>query len=183
MKRNLKGKFSKKQHYKLPYQDNLKVILPFVYLLIIAFTGNYITEAKVFYNNYIKQIYAKRKITIYPHARSYEACREVSHQDEPSITEIPEPRKTIKRVAEEKGFIEWEKLVALAECESSLNGFAMNVNRDGSLDRGWYQFNATYHPEVSTECATDLECSTREAIRVIRERTFNEWVCNRYLDF
>ena len=36
----------------------------------------------------------------------------------------------------------------------------------GSRDRGPWQFNSYFHPEVSDLCAFDLACSAREAFRV-----------------
>ena len=36
----------------------------------------------------------------------------------------------------------------------------------GSRDRGTWQFNSYFHPEVSDLCVFDLACSAREAFRV-----------------
>ena len=117
MKRTLRGKFSKKQHYRLPYQDCLKVPLIFTYLLIIAFSGTYIAEGKEFYNNL--KSYGKTKITIYP--PTYREAREIYYQDESSTEPIRTTGETIeeriRQVFKENG----DEAVAVATCESQLN--------------------------------------------------------------
>lgn len=52
-------------------------------------------------------------------------------------------------------------------------------NGDYGIDRGLWQINSKYHPEVSWECAYNKECSTKEAIRIIKERGFEEWSCGK----
>jgi hypothetical protein len=49
--------------------------------------------------------------------------------------------------------------VRVARCESGLNPKAINVNVGGSRDRGLYQINEKYHPEVSESQAFDPEFS------------------------
>lgn len=51
----------------------------------------------------------------------------------------------------------------------------------GHWDRGLWMFSKYYHAEVSDECAYDAICSTKEAIRVIKSRGWNEWVAYRYV--
>jgi hypothetical protein len=42
----------------------------------------------------------------------------------------------------------WKKAAAIGKAESGGDTHARNVNRDGSVDRGWFQINSKYHPEV-----------------------------------
>lgn len=45
--------------------------------------------------------------------------------------------------------------VAVAKCESALNPKARNINSPTSIDRGLYQINNFYHPEVTDAQADD----------------------------
>jgi hypothetical protein len=62
--------------------------------------------------------------------------------------------------------------VAVAHAESKCDPAARNPNGptrgcpSGSLDRGGWQINDCYHPEVTTACADDLACAAREAFRI-----------------
>ena len=55
--------------------------------------------------------------------------------------------------------------VSLGE-NTSRNLRAVGTNPDGSRDRGPWQINDRWHPEVSDACAFDLACSTGEAYRL-----------------
>jgi len=66
----------------------------------------------------------------------------------------------IRKVAENKG-IDPELAVRVADCESGLNPAAVNLNKDGSKDRGLYQINDKWHPEVSDKIAFDIVLSTQ----------------------
>lgn len=52
-------------------------------------------------------------------------------------------------------------VAAIALAESGGNPNASHVNTDGSIDRGLYQINNRFHPDVSDSCAYDPVCSTR----------------------
>ena len=64
----------------------------------------------------------------------------------------------------------------LIQCESSWNPKAVHQNK-GSVDRGLWQINSYFHPEVSKDCAFDTACSTIEAIKIIKTKGFDEWSC------
>lgn len=64
----------------------------------------------------------------------------------------------------------------LIQCESSWNPKAFHHNK-GSIDRGLWQINSKHHPEISKDCAYDSACSTIEAIRIIKTKGFDEWIC------
>ena len=55
--------------------------------------------------------------------------------------------------------------VAVALAESSGNTKAVNHNSDShhSIDRGLWQINSYWHPEVSESCAFDASCNARSA--------------------
>jgi len=63
-----------------------------------------------------------------------------------SITKLNE---AIIREVAKKECVDPDLAVRVAKCESSLNEKAVNKNSDGSLDRGLFQINNKYHPEVT----------------------------------
>lgn len=56
--------------------------------------------------------------------------------------------KIIRKIATEQG-VDPDIAVRVATCESKLNEKAINTNAQGSRDRGLFQINDKYHPEVS----------------------------------
>lgn len=55
---------------------------------------------------------------------------------------------------------------AIITRESGWNTKAVNVNKDGSRDRGLWQWNDKAWPSISDKCAFDPVCSTLKAIEV-----------------
>lgn len=53
--------------------------------------------------------------------------------------------------------------IAVAMAESGCNPHAVNVNSGGSRDRGLWQMNSVYHPEVSDSCAFQIQCNADAA--------------------
>ena len=51
---------------------------------------------------------------------------------------------------------------------------------DGGESRGLWQINRIYHPEVSDQCAYDVECSTDWALARIMDGYINEWSTWKY---
>ena len=68
--------------------------------------------------------------------------------------------KIIRYIAGQKG-VDADLAVRVAKAESGLSPTAINTNTDGSKDRGLYQINDKYHPEVTDEQAYDIVLSTR----------------------
>jgi len=56
----------------------------------------------------------------------------------------------IRKVAKEEG-VDPDLAVRVAKCESQLDHNAKHINTDGSYDRGLFQINSKFHPEVSDE--------------------------------
>lgn len=82
----------------------------------------------------------------------------------------------VKSLLKEYG-VNVEYATKIIQCESSWNPKAFHQNK-GSIDRGLWQLNSYFHPEVSKDCAYDTACSTIEAIRIIKSKGFGEWVCS-----
>jgi len=86
------------------------------------------------------------------------------------------PEEIIIRLTSEAG-TNTKIALAIAECESGFNPGARHRNRDGSIDRGLWQWNSSAHPEISNECAYDAECSTKEFIKYQQANHLTPWVC------
>jgi hypothetical protein len=66
----------------------------------------------------------------------------------------------VRRIAKDN-CVDPELAVKVAKCESGLNPKAINTNTDGSRDRGLFQINEKYHPEVTDTQAFDVAFSTK----------------------
>jgi len=63
--------------------------------------------------------------------------------------------------------------------ESKWNKRALNDNGEKGIDRGVWQINSKWHPNVKDECAFDVVCATREAKRIWREwKGWTAWVAS-----
>ena len=51
---------------------------------------------------------------------------------------------------------------------------------DGGESRGLWQINRDWHPEVSDDCAYDVQCSTRWSLERIRDGYVDEWSTWKY---
>lgn len=65
--------------------------------------------------------------------------------------------------------------VRVARCESGFNPTAVRVNLGQSVDRGLFQWNDFYHPEISNDCAFDIECSTSRFCQAVKAGHLNWW--------
>ena len=83
----------------------------------------------------------------------------------------------IREIALQEHFLEpgadW--LVRLAMAESSLNPLAIQKNGDWSVDRGLWQWNSYFHPEISDQCSFDVQCSTKAVVQAIKEGNLRWW--------
>lgn len=80
----------------------------------------------------------------------------------------------IRRVAAAES-VDPELAVRVAKCESSLNEKAVNVNTDESIDRGLYQINSKYHPEVTEAEAFDPEFSAKFFCKAFKAGNLSWW--------
>ena len=56
--------------------------------------------------------------------------------------------------------------VAVANAESNFDCSATYTNTGGSIDRGLWQINDYWHPEVSDSCAFDCQCNANGAYSI-----------------
>ena len=69
--------------------------------------------------------------------------------------------------------------VRVARCESNFKNTAINIISSVSIDRGLFQWNSRWHPEVSNKCAFDIECSTRAFCQAVKDGHLNWWDCSK----
>jgi len=67
----------------------------------------------------------------------------------------------------------------VAKCESNFDTKAININSDGSRDRGLFQINDKFHPEVSDEQAFDPIFSTRFFCKAFKNGHLDWWNATR----
>jgi hypothetical protein len=87
----------------------------------------------------------------------------------------------IRIIAHKAGFQWPDYLVKLAYCESRFDPWAFNMNGGHSLDRGLFQINQRYHPDVSSECAFDIECATTWTMEQINAGRQSMWMCDKLI--
>jgi hypothetical protein len=97
--------------------------------------------------------------------------------------ETPEPAKltveeTIRKIATEES-VDPELAVKVARCESSLNPTALNINTSGSRDRGIFQINDKWHPEVTDAEAFDVTFSTKFFCTAMKGGNLSWWNASR----
>lgn len=96
-------------------------------------------------------------------------------------TQTPQIAKVVKTVEQQirdickyRGF-DADLAVRVAKAESSLCQKAVNINTDGSRDRGIFQINDKWHPEVSDEQAFDIDFSTNFFITAVNNGNLSWW--------
>lgn len=92
----------------------------------------------------------------------------------PSHAKTETVEETIRRVAKDEG-VDPSLAIRVAKCESGLNPGAKNVNTNGSVDRGVFQWNNRWHPEVTDEMAFDTEKATRAFCKAFKEGHLDWW--------
>lgn len=86
----------------------------------------------------------------------------------------PTIEDTIRIVAKNE-CVDPELCIRVAKCESSLNATAVNINADGSKDKGLFQINEKYHPEVTEAQAFDPIFSTQFFCRAFKAGNLSWW--------
>ena len=84
----------------------------------------------------------------------------------------------IKLIAQQEN-VDSDLAVRVCSCESSYNPDAKNWNEGYGFDRGLYQWNEYYHPEISDKCAYDPECATRKFCQAVKANHLSWWNASR----
>lgn len=69
--------------------------------------------------------------------------------------------------------------LAVAYCESRYNIKAIRKNTNGTIDRGLFQWNDFYHPEITDQMAYDPEIATRAFCKAEKQNHLNWWNASR----
>jgi hypothetical protein len=101
----------------------------------------------------------------------------------PEADETPSPApsqytlRDLRRLARDVGFRKPKVAAAIAMAESSGDPKAVGLNRrPRSRDRGLFQINDRWHPEVSDRCAFDARCNAEAAHDISRGgRDWGQW--------
>lgn len=80
----------------------------------------------------------------------------------------------IRRIAKEQQ-VDPDLAVRVAKCESGLDHKAINVNKEGSVDRGLFQINTKYHPEVTDDEAYNPICATEFFCKAFKAGNLSWW--------
>ena len=80
----------------------------------------------------------------------------------------------IRKVAREE-MVDPDLAVRVAKCESNLDHNAIHINTDGSKDRGLFQINSKYHPEVSDEEAFNPILAAKFFCKAFKEGHLDWW--------
>jgi len=83
--------------------------------------------------------------------------------------------ENIIRFVAQQECVDPDLCVRVAKCESGLNPQAINTNTDGSRDRGLFQINSKYHPEMTDEMCFSPELSTKFFCRAFKEGHLSWW--------
>ena len=85
----------------------------------------------------------------------------------------------IRRVALANN-VDEELAVRVARCESGLKRNAVNINKTGSKDRGVFQWNDYWHPEVTDKMAFDVETATELFCKAVNENHIGWWDASKH---
>jgi len=92
---------------------------------------------------------------------------------QPTINQLV-TTEIIRKIAKAEG-VDPELAVRVAKCESNLNPKAVNVNKGGDRDRGLFQINSKYHPDVSDEDAFDPIFSAEFFCHAFKNNNLSWW--------
>ena len=99
---------------------------------------------------------------------------------EPEVTAEVLTLRELRALARDVGFHKPKVAAAIAMAESSGVVRAVNKNPlrkpDYSVDRGLFQINSYWHPEVSRRCAFDARCNAEAAFEISDGgRNWRQW--------
>ena len=106
-----------------------------------------------------------------------ESRKEETEEEEKKTEKIETEEEIInliKKTAKKYG-IDEELAVRVAKCESGLNPKAINTNAPDSIDRGLYQINSKWHPEITEEQAFDIQFSTNFFCEAVKNGYIRWW--------
>lgn len=88
-------------------------------------------------------------------------------------------KRMIRETARKYG-VDQDLAVRVAQCESGLNPNAKRVNVGGSVDRGLYQWNDRYHPDITDAAAYDPKTATELFCQAVSKEHLSWWNASRH---
>ncbi len=85
----------------------------------------------------------------------------------------------IRSIAKENDVSE-DLAVNVARCESALKPDAVNINSSGSKDRGIFQWNDYYHPEITDKMAFNPKTATELFCKAVKEGHLSWWNASKH---
>jgi hypothetical protein len=108
-------------------------------------------------------------------AEAQQVVDEEEKELEPDFSDI----ETMIRWKADRAGVDANLAVNVAKAESGLRPNAINVNTGGSTDRGLYQWNDKYHPEVTDAMAYDPEIATDLFLKAVKENHLSWWKASK----
>ncbi len=96
----------------------------------------------------------------------------------PAMEKEETTEEIVRRICDEEK-VDPGLALRVARCESGLNKMAVNINEGGSLDRGIFQINDKYHPEVTPAQAFDPEFSTHFFCKAFKKGNLSWWEASK----
>jgi len=96
-----------------------------------------------------------------------------------NVWEKDEVKELIQRVAEVEE-VDIDLALNVAFCESSYNPLAVGINVNGTMDRGLYQWNNYWHPEITDEMAFDPYTATKEFCKAVKNGNLSWWNSSKF---
>ncbi|MDD5527752.1 MAG: hypothetical protein PHO56_02125 [Patescibacteria group bacterium] len=90
-------------------------------------------------------------------------------------------KQIIVNVAGKRKFKYTDYLVRLSYCESRFDVTRTNDNGEFGIDRGPFQINNFFHPEVNDKQARDVIFATNWTIDMINAGRQHEWACDKLI--
>ena len=154
---------------EMPKKIDSKLSLGFISSIIIGAFAGYFIDGSIltaFMGGYmgssvITQLLPKTKIV-----ENTQIIDKVYTQEESEAI--------IRSVCKEYG-VDEDLAVRISKCESGLKNKAVGVNTTGSRDRGLFQWNDQYHPDITDEMAFDPYTATKLFCKAIKEGHIDWW--------
>ena len=171
------NKYYAKKPTKRRAKANNKTKLIFIVLLLAVMIGNCLYTA--FLDKKVSEVVEYTQIELEAQGEAIKGIESIIMIE--LLTNNVDVETQIREIALEENFRWTDYLIRLAFCESSLDPTKTNSKGNypvDSYDRGLFQFNSYWQARVSDECAYDLDCATRETIKMINNGQQGLWTCD-----
>lgn len=124
---------------------------------------------------FIEKILIKKKSSGQNLIDAQQVVDDEAKEETPDLSDI----ETMIRWKAARAGVDGNLAVAVAKAESGLRADAVNVNSTGSKDRGLYQWNDRFHPEITDAMAFDPETATDLFLKAFKEGHLSWWKASK----